>query len=90
MTPKTARVQFEPDPCYVAIARNFVGELAIEAGLSLDKVEDARLLASEAVTNAVKAHQENHADGLIELECAFDDDQFRITVIDRAGGFDPV
>lgn len=82
-------MQFEAEPPAVSQAREFVADAAREAGLPLDRINDARLLATEAVTNAIQAHQELPNHGSIHVQCSFDADEFRITVTDDAGGFDP-
>jgi anti-sigma regulatory factor (Ser/Thr protein kinase) len=67
-------------------ARRFVRETA--GALPRTTLDDAILLTSELVTNAVKHASVDHDDG-IEVILSLDARVLRITVRDRGPGFDP-
>lgn len=58
--------------------RNWCG-----AGIDAGVVDDAELLVSELVTNALR-----HGRGAIELRAALDDDRLFVEVIDEGSGFE--
>jgi anti-sigma regulatory factor (Ser/Thr protein kinase) len=68
-------------------ARRFVKETAA-ASASRHVLDDAMLLTSELVTNAVR-HAGHSAEDPIELTVAVDERSLRVTVRDRGPGFDP-
>ena len=78
-------VELACDPDSAAAARRALGEFA--ADLSPDRLEDARLLVSELVTNAVR-HAGLGDDQVIRLTVSSLADGLRIEVRDPGRGFD--
>lgn len=72
-------------PATFAEARRFVREMA-GAAVSREVLDDALLLTSELVTNAVR---HGSPEDPIELTVSVDDRTLRISVRDRGPGFDP-
>ena len=62
---------------------------SIEPTFDDDRIEDLRLVVSEACANAIEAHTSQERDERIVLRCDLADDRIEIEVRDRAGGFDP-
>jgi len=86
---RVAEISVPAESRYVAIARNFVIAVAREAGwLSGEQLDDLRLVASETVTNAVRAQRSVAATDQIRVRCAATPQQFEFSVADSAGGFD--
>lgn len=75
---------------YVALVRVVLAAAAaIDPGSRDDRVDDLRVAVSEAVTNAVEAHQTAGTDSHIEVRCVTEGHQVEVTVRDRGVGFDP-
>jgi anti-sigma regulatory factor (Ser/Thr protein kinase) len=68
-------------------ARRFVRE-TVANDIEAQVLEDAILLTSELVTNAVR-HAGHAAGDPIEVEITMDDRVIRVTVLDNGSGFDP-
>jgi anti-sigma regulatory factor (Ser/Thr protein kinase) len=71
-----------PTPATPGIARRRLAE-EFGAELDTDELQDAQLLISELVTNAVI-----HGSGPIELSALLDDNRLTVDVTDRGGGFE--
>lgn len=71
-------------PASAAEARRFLDRLGDD--VSLKVLDNARLLVSELVANAVEHVAE---DGEIELRIALDDGVLRVEVLDSGPGFSP-
>lgn len=77
-------------PEFLAIARLVVAStVAIEAGLSDDRIGDLKLAVSEACTNAIEAHHRASDDEQVLVRCAVHDERVEVLVRDRGTGFDP-
>jgi anti-sigma regulatory factor (Ser/Thr protein kinase) len=74
-------------PAAFVEARRFVKETVAPA-TPTQVLDDAMLLTSELVTNAVR-HAGHTSDDPIELTVSVDDDVLRVSVRDRGPGFDP-
>jgi anti-sigma regulatory factor (Ser/Thr protein kinase) len=74
-------------PAAFVEARRFVRETAAPTA-PRQVLDDAMLLTSELVTNAVR-HAGGSADDPIELTVSVDPDVLRVSVRDRGPGFDP-
>ena len=72
------------EPGSAAAARRVLDQL--DGQLDPDKLDTARLLVTEVVTNAVR-HVAR--DGQIDLNVALRDDALRVEVLDPGGGFVP-
>ena len=83
-----SRSQVVPSrPAAFVEARRFVRETAAPT-TPRQVLDDAMLLTSELVTNAVR-HAGHTSDDPIELTVSVDDDVLRVSVRDRGPGFDP-
>jgi serine/threonine-protein kinase RsbW len=76
-------IQIPPKPEYVALVRHVVGATARMGGLSPDSVENAKLAASEACTNAVIVTARAVNDGSVEVSASVEGDRIRLSVADR-------
>ena len=75
---------------YVALVRVVLAAAAsIDPDSRDDRIDDLRVAVSEAVTNAVEAHQMAGTDSRIEVRCVTVDHQVEVTVRDKGPGFDP-
>lgn len=89
----TARVELRlaPDDSAVGLARLVVVSAARQAGMDPERLEDLRVVVSEATTNALRSHQ--HADSPEPVVVTFgvhEEGVFDVTVSDYGPGFDPV
>ena len=76
-------LKIPPRPEYVRVARHVVGWLARMREVPDPLLEDVRLLASEAVTNAVLANEEAGSPEPVVLRVAELDGSFRLEVLDQ-------
>lgn len=75
---------------YVALVRVVLAAAAaIDPESRDDRVDDLRIAVSEAVTNAVEAHQLAGTDSHVEVRCVTSGHNVEVTVRDRGPGFDP-
>jgi anti-sigma regulatory factor (Ser/Thr protein kinase) len=72
-------------PEAVGWARDLVGELAAEAGLAGVRLEDVRLLVSEAVTNTV-LHAYEDKPGEVHITAAVASDELWVVIADDGEG----
>jgi serine/threonine-protein kinase RsbW len=87
--PRTAELEIPAESRYVAAAREFVADEARAAGwLDDEQVDDLRLVVSETVTNALRAHVTRDVEELIRVRSSVFDDRVEISVTDAAGGFE--
>jgi hypothetical protein len=79
-------------PSYVGIARMAVGALAgLRSGFSYERVDDLRIVTSEACTSAIEALAERPSDGpepRLRLRCTHDPDGLTITFSGPPGTFE--
>lgn len=79
-----------PHTEYLAMVRGFVSEVvARQAGVDAQRLEDLRVAVSEAVTNAIAAHEARRSDDPIRICCLPGPGRVEIQIHDRGGGFDP-
>jgi anti-sigma regulatory factor (Ser/Thr protein kinase) len=76
-------IHLPPKPDYVALVRHVVGATARMGGLSPDAVENAKLAASEASTNAVVVTARAGSLGPVEVTANVEGDRIRLMVADR-------
>jgi anti-sigma regulatory factor (Ser/Thr protein kinase) len=81
-------LEIRPDPAELARMREFVRERGRECGLSEPEIFSACLVATEAVTNAIKYGSRDGAGAPIEVGAACADGGFSLEVGDR-GTFIP-
>lgn len=75
---------------YVALVRVVLAAAAsIDPESRDDRIDDLRVAVSEAVTNAVEAHQAAGTDSHVEVRCFTSGHNVEVTVRDRGEGFDP-
>lgn len=74
---------------YLALVRLVVSAaVAIDAGLSENRIGDLKLAVSEACTNAMEASH-GADDEQVLVRCSIDDERVEVLVRDRGAGFDP-
>lgn len=88
------RLQVPARPEYLALVRMVVaGTARVDPLLDDERVDDLRVVVSEACTNAIEAVLERDAagdpDATIEVECRLSASQVEVVVSDRGRGFDP-
>jgi len=69
-------------PCYLAVVRATVGQLAATAGLEETESRALVLAVDEALANVIRHAYHGRADGRIELECRADADQLQFRILD--------
>jgi serine/threonine-protein kinase RsbW len=74
-------------PEYVATIRMAISCLANSFGFDVEAIEDIKVAVSEACTNAV-CHRSTD-NGEYEVYCELSKDRLTISVVDKAGGYDP-
>jgi serine/threonine-protein kinase RsbW len=75
---------------YLAFARQVVSAAAsVEPRFRKERIDDLRIVVSEAITNAVEAHLVQGRDDRIRIRCNLESDHIEVEVFDRGGGFDP-
>jgi serine/threonine-protein kinase RsbW len=70
----------------VGIARSMVVASASAAGLGRERIEDVRMCASEAVTNAVQAHRRVEVTSPVVVRTTVVDGRFIVEVADSGPG----
>ena len=88
MAAHTEKIEIRPDPAELAGMRAFVRERGRESGLSESEIFSACLVATEAVTNAIRHGTRPGGDEPIEVSASWDDGGFVVEVGDR-GTFIP-
>jgi serine/threonine-protein kinase RsbW len=76
-----------PEPGVIAIARIFAAASCRHIGMDEDRIDDVKVAASEAVTNAVKAHLAGNVTGPIRLVVRTRSKVLEVT--DAGAGFEP-
>ncbi|MEZ5168124.1 MAG: ATP-binding protein [Acidimicrobiales bacterium] len=75
---------------YVSLVRVVVAAAAeIEPDMDSDRIDDLRVVVSEAATNAIEAHGLHGLTDRIRIQCNLADDEVVVVVHDRGMGFDP-
>ena len=83
-------IQIPPSTQYLAMVRDLVAAVvARQAGVESRRLDDLRVAVSEAVTNAIEAHQARRRPDRIRICCIPTPGRVEIQVHDRGGGFDP-
>ena len=85
-------VEIEIPPAFehLAMVRSVLSNaLGAEQVLKNERLQDLRLAASEAATNAIEAHQRGGLTTSVQIRVEIDDRDVRVVVTDRGGGFDP-
>lgn len=78
------------DTAHTAFVRSVIAESAhLESSLDEDRVQDLLLLATEAVTNAIGAHQNTNSCSPVRVSCSIGRDCVTIVVRDEGVGFNP-
>ncbi|MHA6259818.1 anti-sigma B factor RsbW [Sporosarcina sp. CAU 1771] len=72
---------------YVGVARLTISGLASRMGFTYEDIEDLKIAASEAITNAVQHAYKEHEDGEIVVGCAIFKDKLEIMVSDYGQSF---
>lgn len=90
MTSGRAELRLPPDVVHVGLARLVVTQAARLAALGEDRIEDLRIAVSEAVTNAVVAHNHSGAEAPIRVAFGPVDSGFEVAVTDTGPGFEPM
>lgn len=82
------RLEVPALPEYLALVRMVVsGTARIDPLLDDERVDDLRVIVSEACTNAIEATA--GAGGTVRIECRLSPSQVEVLVDDSATGFDP-
>lgn len=77
-------------PEYLSLARLVVASAAsVEPAFRDDRIEDLRVVVSEATTNAIEAHASLDGHERILIRCNLDDDRIEVWIQDQGAGFSP-
>lgn len=75
---------------FVSFVRVVVAAAAeFEPDMSADRIDDLRLVVSEATTNAIEANLASGTTARVRVRCDLSPDGIIVEVHDEAGGFDP-
>lgn len=83
------RLEFAPDPRFLAGARMFAAAVARHFGCTDEVVQDVKVAVTEAAANAVKAHGDQAPSEPVRLEARLHDSHLTFWIVDSGGGFDP-
>lgn len=70
----------------VSIARMLIASIGAQLDLSLNDIEELKVVVSEAVSNAIIHGYGNNTEELVSLDIKYDEEALRITVRDRGCG----
>lgn len=74
---------------YLSLARLVVASAAsVEPTFRDERIDDLRIVVSEATTNAIRAHADLDGDERILIRCNLDDDRIEVWIEDQGAGFD--
>lgn len=73
---------------YVGVARLAISGLANRLGFSYDDIEDIKIAASEAITNAIQHAYPEGEQGEVVVGCAVYSDKIEIMIADYGKSFD--
>lgn len=76
-------IEIPPRPEYVALVRHVVGAAARMGGLSPDLVDNVKLAASEAATNAVTMSERASSEEPVQVTAEIEGDRLLVQVTDR-------
>jgi anti-sigma regulatory factor (Ser/Thr protein kinase) len=82
-------LQLPADDAKVSLARLLVVTAARRAGMDAERLEDLRLVISEAATNAVLSHQRVQCVEPISIVAEVSEEAFVVVVTDCGPGFEP-
>lgn len=74
-------------PEYVSMIRLAVSSAANTAGFNIEEIDDIKIAVSEACTNVV-CHGQLKENDVYEVICNIGENEFFISVEDKAGGYD--
>ena len=80
------RAAFTGDRKNVPLARNAIASFARICGFTPDEVDDIKLAAGEALSNAVEHGASDRSNGF-SVRCQFDDEELTIEIRDNGRGF---
>jgi serine/threonine-protein kinase RsbW len=84
------RLEIPARPEYLGLARQVVAATAaIESTFRDERIDDLRVVVSEATTNAIEAHADLERNERIVIRCNLDAEQIEVEVVDQGPGFDP-
>ncbi len=92
MTAGPANFDFEipARPEFLSLVRSLVVEAAeADSVLSKERLEDLKVVVSEAATNAIEAHARACRDDSIRIGCTLMADRIEVHISDRGFGFAP-
>lgn len=77
-------------PELLSLARLVVAAAAsAELSIQDERIDDLRVMVSEATTNAIEAHAELSGEERIIITCRVEPDRIEVAVSDKGPGFDP-
>lgn len=83
-------LRLPPDEANVGLVRLVVVTAARQAGMDNERLEDLRLVVSEATTNALLSHRRTENPDPVRVAFHVDDDgSFEVIVSDYGPGFEP-
>ncbi|WP_425800304.1 anti-sigma F factor [Desulfitobacterium sp. Sab5] len=74
----------------VGIARMLIASIGAQLDLSLNDIEELKVVISEAVSNAIIHGYGNRSEELVSLDIKYDEEALRITVRDRGCGISDI
>lgn len=82
-------IQFAAKFEFLDEIRDFVGQIARDAGFTEKEIYNIQLATDEAASNVIEHAYEGIADGMLEMSCGFRDGAITIILTDHGESFDP-
>lgn len=82
-------VQFPAKFEFLDEMRDFVGNIAREAGFGNKDIYNIQLATDEAASNIIEHAYEDAANGALELSCGMQGNAIKIVLVDHGEPFDP-
>ena len=82
-------LEIPPRRDYLAVARQLVAAVNVDARLDPLRLSNLQLAVSEACTNAIAAHELNGVSDVIAIRAAASPARVEVVIRDQGGGFDP-
>jgi len=89
MEPKEYNLIIESDPNNLITVEEFVNYIAMDAGISENKISNLLLCITEAVTNAIIHANKKDITKKVEIRAFVNSEQLEIIVKDEGEGFNP-
>lgn len=87
--PEPWAIQLDSSLDHVALARDFVADIASRVPMNRQQIHDLELVVTEALTNVMEHGYQGQEDQPVELAVTHQDDHFTIQIRHEGAAFDP-